>query len=141
MQGQTRSGAGPGRTGRLGEALAARHLEAEGWTILDRGWRDGPREIDLVARREGTLAFVEVKTRTGSSEASDSDAAGAAALGSVTPRKRRELERAAAAWLGARGHEHGPFRRVRFDVVAVLLAPGLRPRIVHVPGAWVRGDP
>ncbi len=141
MDRTTSSGARPRRTGRLGEALAARHLEAEGWTILARGWRDGPRELDLVARREGTLAFVEVKTRTGPLAHREPDAAGASALASVTRKKRAELERAAGAWLGGEGARYRPFRRVRFDVVAVVLAPGLRPRIVHVPGAWVRGDP
>jgi putative endonuclease len=119
------------RTGRLGEALAARALELDGWEILACRWRDGPRELDLVAQRDGTLAFVEVKTRRhgGLGEA----------LASITAGKRREVERAAAAWLRTEGVHHPRFRRVRFDVVAVLLEPGRRPRIERVEGAWVRG--
>jgi len=123
------------RTGRRGEALAAEMLEGSGWTLLARCWRDGPRELDLVAIRSGTLVFVEVKTRRGGSLAD--------ALAAVTPAKRREIERAASTWLrteGVRIRETLPLRRVRFDVVAVLLPPGARPRLEWVEGAWVRGD-
>jgi putative endonuclease len=119
------------RTGRLGEALAAHELEREGWEILACRWRDGPRELDLVAHRDGTLAFVEVKTRR-SGGLGD-------ALASITAGKRRDLERAAAAWLRTEGVRHPRFQRVRFDVVAVVLEPGRRPRIERVEGAWIRG--
>jgi len=123
------------RTGRLGEELAARALERNGWEILARCWRDGPRELDLVVAREGTLAFVEVRTRRSASLGDT--------LASVTPAKCREVERAAAAWLRKEASTlHGRFRfsRIRFDVVAVLLPPGQMPRIERVEGAWVRGD-
>lgn len=122
------------RTGRLGEALAARLLEAEGWAILHRRWRDGPRELDLVAIRAGILAFVEVKTRRGGTLGE--------ALASVGPGKRREVERAAAGWLEREGAALPRYRirGVRFDVVAVILRPGRRPEVIQVPGAWVRGD-
>jgi putative endonuclease len=123
------------RTGRLGEELAARALERNGWEILARCWRDGPRELDLVAAREGTLAFVEVRTRRNASLGET--------LASVTPAKRREVERAAAAWLRKEAPTLGAgcrFSRVRFDVVAVLLPPGEIPRIERGEGTWVRGD-
>jgi putative endonuclease len=118
-------------TGRLGEALAARALEGEGWRILARRWRDGPRELDLVAARGRVLLFVEVKTRR--------QGGVGAALASVTRAKQREIERAAAAWLRREGPGHPGFREVRFDVVVVLLEPGSRPRVERVEGAWVRG--
>jgi putative endonuclease len=123
------------RTGRRGESLAAEMLEGEGWIILARCWRDGPRELDLVAMQSGTLLFVEVKTRRAGTLGD--------ALAAVTPAKRREIERAAAAWLrteGARIRTSHPFRHVRFDVVAVLLLSGAQPRLAWVKGAWVRGD-
>ena len=53
------------RTGRSGEELAARFLEARGWTILERNLRSGRREVDLVARKDSVVAFVEVKCRRG----------------------------------------------------------------------------
>ena len=53
----------PHRLGRRGERLAARVLEARGWRILARNYKAGRREIDIVARRERLLLFVEVKAR------------------------------------------------------------------------------
>jgi putative endonuclease len=119
-------------TGRLGEAIAARALERKGWRVLARRWRDGPRELDLVVQRGDVLAFVEVKTRRrGGLEA---------ALESLTAGKRRDLERAAGAWLRSPAVRELRVRRIRFDVVAVLLAPFERPRVHHLEEAWVRGD-
>ena len=49
--------------GRLGEDLAARHLEQAGWQIVARNWRTRRGEIDIVARDGEWLVFVEVRTR------------------------------------------------------------------------------
>ena len=93
------------RRGRMGETLAASFLVEHGWEILDRNWRDGPRELDLVVRRGSTLAFVEVKSRMvqadGRGPGEMGEAALAGALEALSWRKRREVERAARAWLGA----------------------------------------
>lgn len=115
--------------GRRGEALAARHLMARGWTILDRNYRDGPREVDLVARRASVLAFVEVKTRSGTGFGHPLEA--------VTRRKRRELATAARRWL--RDHRGAGGRRVRFDAVAVHLDRRGGVHVEHVPDAWRPG--
>lgn len=53
------------KLGAWGEDLAAKHLQAEGYEILERNWRCNRGEIDLVAKTGQTLAFVEVKTRRG----------------------------------------------------------------------------
>lgn len=52
--------------GDWGEALARRFLEKRSYTILGLNYRKRCGEIDIVARRQGVLHFVEVKTRTGS---------------------------------------------------------------------------
>lgn len=114
--------------GRRGEEIAAGYLELRGWEILDRNWRAGSLEIDLVVRSRGTLAFVEVKTRTEGSAGHPLEAIG--------PRKRRDVVRAAAAWLSARRSPDRPLGDVRFDAIAVLLRPGSRPLVRHVPDAW-----
>ncbi len=126
----------PFRRGREGEALAARYLEARGWRVLDRNWRDGPRELDLVAQRDGVLAFVEVKTRGEGSWGHPLDA--------LTRRKRREVERAARAWLRRepeipRAAGVGPPVQIRFDAVVVRLEATGEPGVLHVPDAWRPG--
>lgn len=122
--------------GREGEEAASRHLEECGWKILARNWRDGPRELDIVARRGPVLAFVEVKTRGLSAHGFPLD--------SITHRKRRELERAASAWLRAARDglvstdgERTTF--VRFDAVVVCLDDSAGPRVAHLPDAWRPG--
>ena len=74
-------------------------------------------EVDLIVRRRGMVAFVEVKTRA-------NDAFGEPSL-AVDHRKQARLRRLAAAWLAATG-THGV--EVRFDVVAVL---GVQVRVIE----------
>lgn len=116
--------------GRWGEELAARFLESKGWTVLDRNWRLGRHEIDLVACREDVLAFVEVKTRSGPRFGHPLEA--------ITARKRREIERVARGWLGRHPPVGGGLRQrtVRFDAVAVVGREDGEPVIEHVEDAW-----
>jgi putative endonuclease len=95
------------RRGRDAEARAAQALAAEGWAVLARRVRTPAGELDLVAEREGLLAFVEVKARASLAEA-------AFALG---PRQRTRLVAAAEAWM-AENPAHGA-AGVRFDVLLV----------------------
>jgi putative endonuclease len=108
--------------GRRCEDLAAAHLEARGWRILERNARDGPREVDIIAERDGTIAFIEVKGRARADRGHPLEAIGHA--------KRRDLARAARAWIARHGHRTGAYR---FDAVSVTLAPR---RIEHRPDAW-----
>lgn len=77
--------------------------------MLDRNWRQGRLELDLVCRDGETLVFVEVKSRKASGQGSPAEA--------VTPAKQRVLGRAAQAWLAAHEAWQSP---CRFDVVCVL---------------------
>ncbi len=108
------SGAGASRraTGRRGEELAARWYVEHGFEIVDRNWRRREGELDLVARRAGTVVFCEVKTRT-------TDRFGTGAE-SVPPVKRRRIRRLAARWL-AETRDRRPDGRleIRFDVASV----------------------
>ena len=94
-------------SGQDAEALAAAALTAEGWFILAQRLRTEAGEIDLIAEREGLLAFIEVKARPSLAEA-------AFALG---PRQRARLVAAAEAWLAA-NPGHGT-AGMRFDVMLV----------------------
>ncbi len=111
-----------------GEARAARLLESNGYSILARNARSDRVEIDLVAARGDTIAFVEVKTRRGSEHGAPEEA--------VDWRKRRRLVRGAAAWL----HESGVrARQVSFDVIVCELDARGDWRLRHLVGAFDAG--
>jgi putative endonuclease len=113
--------------GRAAEAAAAAYLVRDGWTLLGRNVRIGRGELDLIARRRGVLAFVEVKARRSAACGSPEDA--------VDGRKRRQVARLAELWLAARPWALRGVTDVRFDVVAVDAT--VRPlEVRHLPGAF-----
>jgi putative endonuclease len=107
------------RRGRRGEALARLRLILSGWRIVARNLREPAGEIDLVARRGRTIAFIEVKSR---------DEHGAA-LEAVRLRQQRRIARAAQGFLARRPDLAA--LQPRFDVIAVT---GIWPR--HIVNAW-----
>ena len=88
--------------GRRGEAIAARHLEANGHGILETNFRTRGGEIDIVARKDGVIVFVEVRTKSGSSFGSPED--------SLTPVKRSRLVAVAEEYLQTTGDENAEWR-------------------------------
>lgn len=109
--------------GRYGEALAARFLTQQGWTLLDRNWRCSSGELDIVATRGGTLAICEVKTRRSARYGTPLEA--------VTPVKLQRLRRLAGLWIAAHS-EH--CRTVRIDVISVLVDDAGMTRVQHIEG-------
>lgn len=110
--------------GELGERIAARWLARKGWRIIYHRFRNGRRDIDLVAQREALVAFVEVKARSGDEFGDPVEA--------VDHRKRRELTRSARVWIDRHGRAEETYR---FDVVGVLV-DGDRVRVKHVEDAF-----
>ena len=102
------------------ESRAAAYLIAKGHRIVARRWRSPVGEIDIVARRRGTLVFVEVKARERLDDAAEA----------VILRQQRRIIAAAEAWLAA--HPEDANRDIRFDVV--LVAPKSLPR--HIMAAF-----
>ncbi len=94
--------------GRTGEDRAARYLAGRGHVILERNYRSAGGEIDLITLQDGTVVFVEVKTRS-------SDAYGAPEQ-AVDQRKQARMVKAALGFLKSRKFHHMP---CRFDVVAI----------------------
>lgn len=110
--------------GELGERIAERWLRRSGWRVVERRFRSGHRDIDLVMEREGTVAFVEVKARRGDRFGTPVEA--------VNWRKQKELSRSATVWIARHGRADTSYR---FDVVGVLVE-GERVRVRHVPNAF-----
>jgi putative endonuclease len=112
--------------GRRGEALAEAFLLGLGMRIRDRNFRvRGGPELDLVAEHEGTLVFVEVRTR--------SKRDGFAPLDSVDRDKQQNVRRAARSWLRAAGWNRD--QPVRIDVVGVVFDEH-GARLVHLEDAF-----
>lgn len=103
------------------EEQAALFLKNAGFEIVDRNWSCPMGELDIVARKDGTLAFVEVRARSNPGYGTPAD--------SVTPAKRAKLAKTAMAYIKARRPEADTFR---FDVVAIV--PGEEPE--HIEDAF-----
>ncbi len=103
----------------LAERAAIILLRLKFYSILARRYRIRGGEIDIIARRGDTIAFVEVKARSSLEEARSA----------ITPAKRRRLSRAARVWLAANPYAAG--FTLRGD--AVFVAPWRLPR--HLPAA------
>jgi len=115
------------RLGEAGEALAAVWLRAVGYRIVDRRWRRGGGELDLVAERDGWVVFVEVKTR------GPGRLAGPAA--GLDGRQRARLRRMAGCWLAE--NPGVAVRGCRFDLVGVEHeGEGRGCRLLHLPDAF-----
>ena len=98
------------KRGRRAETIAAWYLRLKGYGILARRFRGPIGEIDLVAKRRGTLIFVEVKARA------DSES-GVEAVGA---KSRARIAHAAEAWLMR--YPAAAALKLRFDVI--IVAPG-----------------
>jgi putative endonuclease len=114
-----------------GERVAEKWLRVHGWDIAERRFRNGRRDIDLVAtRRESdgsarTVAFVEVKTRK------SNDFGGP--VSAVNWRKQRELSRSAKVWMS---RFQKPGDNFRFDVIGIILEAE-KVRVQHVENAFL----
>ena len=108
------------RAGHQAEWLAAMALRAKGYRILAQRYRTPVGEIDIVARRGGTVVIVEVKQRGDLAEGLDA----------VRPRQLQRIARAAEAYVAT--HRELASLEIRFDVMVVL--PWRWPR--HIIDAW-----
>jgi putative endonuclease len=100
-------------TGRAGEELAGLFLVEKGYRIVVRNFRCAGGEIDLICEDQGTLVFVEVKTRSCVDRGEPGEAVGRA--------KKIRLTKAASLYLS---QNRAWSRPCRFDLVSVLFLDG-----------------
>jgi putative endonuclease len=111
------------RFGRFGEVICAWQLRLSGYRVIARDVRTSVGELDLVARRGRTIAFIEVKARTGDN-----------AVEALMPRQRRRIIRAAEMFLADRPALAA--LDARFDVM--IVGRSLLPK--HFPAAFRADD-
>ncbi len=104
--------------GRWGEDVAAAWLLEHGFDILARNWRHGRKEIDIVAASDGSLYFVEVKTRHGETWNAEE---------AVNDKKRALMWRAMMAWKT----QHPSLMPVRYAALAVVAGEAGAPPVVR----------
>ncbi len=113
-------------TGKRGEKLAAHFLEKQGYRILERNWRSGHDEIDIIALDENELVIVEVKTLSSEYFGYPEEA--------VDKKKQRFLIRAAQAY----ADQVNTDLEIRYDVVSVFLNKSSH-KIYHFKDAFTPG--
>ncbi|MBE8955115.1 MAG: YraN family protein [Quinella sp. 2Q5] len=111
--------------GKLGEDVAAKFLQAKGYTIIARNFRIRSAEIDIIARVHDVIIFVEVKARSNIRHGLPSEA--------VTLRKQQKIIEAAGVFLQ---DENFADCACRFDVVEVYLRGGNVEEINHIENAF-----
>ena len=113
--------------GDWGEDRAALFLRLHGYSIVERNFRCRQGEIDIIAKKRGVIAFVEVKLRKNAEHGEAKEF--------VTYSKQRRILTAAKVWLAANDCELQP----RFDVIEIYAPNGMetgRPMIRHLEDAF-----
>ena len=117
----------PNLLGPWGESLAAQYLKSEGYTVLACHYSCRFGEIDLIAKKRGILAFVEVKLRKSSQFVQ--------AREYVDRRKQNRVLDTAQLWLS----ENPTALQPRFDVIEIYAPQGMetvQPQIIHLEDAF-----
>ena len=107
------------KLGKEGENQAVRHLKRNGYKILERGYKNPFGEVDIIAAKDDTVAFIEVKTRLSESYGSPSEA--------VDRRRRDKYVKAAQYYFYGKQIEV----TVRFDIIEIL-----RGELNHIENAF-----
>lgn len=113
------------KSGNEGEELAARLLKEKNYEIIERNYRFGHGEIDIIAKDGDTLVFVEVKTRKNLEYGMPEYA--------VTKSKQNQIKKIASAYLFTNNVKDTD---CRMDVVAILLRKDKKPYINHIVNAF-----
>ncbi len=95
--------------GKQGEQVAYHFLLQKGYTILERNWRTGRAEIDLIAKIDEVMVFVEIKTRSDNYFGEPESA--------ITQQKMDLMTHAAGFYMEEVGHDW----EFRFDVISVII--------------------
>lgn len=113
--------------GKKGEIIAKEFLLGKGYEIKCSNWVWEKAEIDIIAFKNESLVFTEVKTRTGNFFGNPEEF--------VTRSKERNLERASAAYIEEKGHTG----EIRFDIIAITFFKNGLHEVHHIEDAFFPG--
>lgn len=113
--------------GTQGEKEARDYLLDKGYEILERNWRSGKAEIDIIARQNDVLIFIEVKTRTNTSFGQPEDF--------VDSKKVKFLTSAAGDYMREINYDW----EVRFDIISIVIKSRKTTIIRHIEDAFFIG--
>ena len=106
--------------GKWGEDLAAEYLQRKGYTIIERDWKSGRRDLDIVAQDGNVIVFVEVKTRRNSLYGEPEEA--------VDYHKLQNLHQAINHYVKFKHIR----QEIRFDIISIVGTIGTEPDIQHI---------
>ena len=95
--------------GKLGEEIARKYLEEQGYKIIEQNYRTRYSELDLIAYKDKWLVFVEVRTKIGEQFGSPEE--------TLNKQKIQRLQRASAAYAATNRYKG----QYRIDAVCIVL--------------------
>jgi putative endonuclease len=110
------------RVGKWGEETAAEYLRQSGYQIIAQNVRTPYGEIDIIAKQDNSIIFIEVKTRTSNTMGLPEE--------SITPRKRKHMVACAEHYAAENEIEHW-----RIDVISIEGKPGMEPIVTYFENA------
>ena len=106
--------------GKWGEDLAADYLQRKGYTIIERDWKSGKRDLDIIAQDGNVIVFVEVKTRRNRLYGEPEE--------SVDYHKLQNLQQAISHYVKFKHIR----QEIRFDIISIVGTVGTDPDIQHI---------
>ena len=111
--------------GKKGETMAAEWLIQKGYRIIERNWRHGRYEVDIIARLGDICHFVEVKTISTPVYGHPEE--------KVNNKKIKNLMNSAAAWL----HSNAPGKRVQYDILSITMNDREAPQFLLISDVYL----
>ena len=106
--------------GKWGEDLAADYLQRKGYTIIERDWKSGKRDLDIIAQDGNVIVFVEVKTRRNRLYGEPEE--------SIDYHKLQNLQQAISHYVKFKHIR----QEIRFDIISIVGTVGTDPDIQHI---------
>ena len=113
------------QVGNKGESLAEDYIKRKGYKIIQRNYRCRLGEIDIIAKDDDTIVFIEVRTKQNENFGSPQ--------GSVTSTKKSKISKTALSFIQEKNLSGYSYR---FDFIAITFSQG-KPNIEHIENAFM----